>query len=167
MADLSATHWVQQLARILLAKDLRCAVAESCTGGLIAAAMTAYPGSSQWFDCGIVSYSNAAKQTLLGVTPAIINQYGAVSQETVTAMAEGILQRSQANLRVAVSGIAGPGGGSAEKPVGLVHLALAIKNKPTVHVRCLFAQTTRTEIRLAAVKKALDLLQEAAQPSKV
>lgn len=154
MADLSAAHWIQQLARILLAKDLRCAVAESCTGGLIAAAMTAYPGSSQWFDCGIVSYSNAAKQAFLGVTPVILNQYGAVSQETVTAMAEGILKRSQANLSVAVSGIAGPGGGSPEKPVGTIWFAWAHQNHST-HTQMVHLQGSRTHIRKRCVTIAV------------
>lgn len=116
---------VALLADALRARNARVATAESCTGGLIAAACTDLAGSSDWFDCGIVSYSNGAKTTLLGVDAALITTHGAVSQAVASAMAAGLLARSRADLVVAVTGVAGPGGGSAAKPVGTVWLAWA------------------------------------------
>jgi nicotinamide-nucleotide amidase len=123
-ADL-AMRWVAPLAGALRARGWRLTTAESCTGGLIAAACTALAGSSDWFECGFVTYSNAAKTEQLGVPALLIAQHGAVSEPVVRAMAEGALARSPADLAVAVTGIAGPGGGSADKPVGLVWIALA------------------------------------------
>ena len=113
------------LAQALRAAGLKLATAESCTGGLIAAACTAVAGSSDWFERGFVTYSNEAKAELLGVPAALIASFGAVSAEVACAMAEGALARSHAQLAVAVTGIAGPGGGSPAKPVGTVWLALA------------------------------------------
>lgn len=143
------------LATLLIQKDARCAVAESCTGGLVSAAMTTYPGSSQWFDCGLVTYSNAAKQQFLGVHSDILAQYGAVSQETVTAMAEGILQRTQVQFSLAVSGIAGPGGGNLEKPVGTIWFAWASQDQPT-HTQIHHLSGTRTKIRKTCVSIAIE-----------
>jgi len=165
MFDPSLIHQAEHVLATCRAKQFKIATVESCTGGLVAALLTEIAGSSDVVDRGFITYSNSAKHELVGVPDPLIANHGAVSEPVARAMAEGGLTHSEADLCIALTGIAGPGGGSAEKPVGLVHLALAIKNKPTVHVRCLFAQTTRTDIRLAAVKKALDLLQEAAQPS--
>ncbi len=154
MADLSATLLVKRIAHLLREHNLRCAVAESCTGGLIAARLTDYPGSSEWFDCGLVTYSNTAKQQFLGLSPQILTQFGAVSQETVIAMAEGVLQRTHVHYSLAVSGIAGPGGGSLEKPVGTVWFAWASQNQPT-QSQMYHLQGTRNKIRKTCVTIAL------------
>lgn len=116
---------VAELASALVARGEWLAVAESCTGGLIAAACTERAGSSGWFERGLTTYSNSAKQQLLGVPEAVIAEHGAVSEATVRAMAQGLLARAPVQHGVAVSGIAGPGGGSAEKPVGTVWIAWA------------------------------------------
>lgn len=131
-----------------------CTVAESCTGGLIAAAITAQPGSSLWFDCGFVTYSNTSKHTLLGIPQQMLSTYGAVSSETALAMAEGALRNSNAQISVAVSGIAGPGGGSLEKPVGTVWFAWAGHHTDTTSV-CHHLTGTRAAIRKACVSIAL------------
>ena len=110
------------------ARGLKVATAESCTGGLVAAALTEIAGSSDVVDCGFVTYSNAAKQAMLGVPEATLKRHGAVSVETAAAMAAGALKNSQADVAVAITGIAGPGGGTAEKPVGLVHFAAASRD---------------------------------------
>ncbi len=123
VSDIAAT--VATLAAALRARGLMVCTAESCTGGLIAGACTDLAGSSDWFERGIVSYSNAAKTELLGVAAALIEAHGAVSEPVARAMAAGVLARSQAQLAVAVTGVAGPGGGSAAKPVGTVWLAWA------------------------------------------
>jgi nicotinamide-nucleotide amidase len=133
------------------------ATAESCTGGLIAGAITAIAGSSDVFDRGFVTYTNAAKQEVLGVAGSALAAHGAVSEPVVRAMAEGALARSRASLAVAVTGIAGPGGGSAEKPVGLVWLGLAGAGRPTVAERQVFPGD-RTAVRRATVERALALL---------
>ncbi|WP_430461419.1 CinA family protein [Thalassolituus sp. LLYu03] len=114
---------IRALAEILLSRDLRIVTAESCTGGGIASALTDVAGSSGWFECGFVTYSNEAKIRYLNVAPSTIEQYGAVSEETVRAMVAGAVNNSLGELAVAVSGIAGPGGGSDEKPVGTVWFA--------------------------------------------
>jgi len=120
---------VTVLAAQLLARGLWLATAESCTGGLLAAACTAIPGSSRWFERGFVTYSNAAKQQMLAVPAATIDRYGAVSRETVLAMASGALTRSDADIAISVSGIAGPEGGTENKPVGTVWFGLAAKGQ--------------------------------------
>lgn len=117
---------VEALANALRARQWMLATAESCTGGLISAACTSLAGSSNWFERGFVTYSNAAKSELLGVSEALIQQQGAVSEEVARAMAEGALTRSTARVSVAVTGVAGPGGGSAAKPVGTVWLAVSV-----------------------------------------
>lgn len=119
--DLTAS--ILALAEILTSRDLRLVTAESCTGGGIASALTDIAGSSGWFECGFVTYSNEAKIRYLDVAPSTIEQYGAVSEETVRAMVAGAVNNSLGDLAVAVSGVAGPGGGSAEKPVGTVWFA--------------------------------------------
>lgn len=141
---------------------LRIATAESCTGGLVAAAITDVPGASEAFDRGFVTYSNAAKHDMLGVDERIIEAHGAVSGETARAMAQGALDHSVADLAVAITGVAGPGGGSAEKPVGLVHFACARRGEGVTHVERRFGPLSRREIRDTAVVQALDLLIEAA-----
>ena len=133
------------------------ATAESCTGGLVAAACTALAGSSEWFERGVVTYSNAAKTELLGVAPALIEAHGAVSAEVAEAMAEGALGRSKASIAVAVTGVAGPGGGSAAKPVGTVWLAVAQRGEAVVSVM-LRAEGDRASVRAASVMRALALV---------
>lgn len=133
---------------------LRIATAESCTGGLIAATLTAIPGSSDVFERGWVTYSNAAKSENLGVPPELIAEKGAVSAEVAEAMARGVLRRAQADVAVSVTGIAGPGGGSVEKPVGLVYIGLARKDGWSQVERCEFPGN-RDEVRRHAVARAL------------
>ncbi len=140
---------------------LMLATAESCTGGLIAGALTSIAGSSDVVERGYVVYSNQAKQDLLGVPAALIESAGAVSEEVARAMADGALAKSGASLSVAVTGIAGPGGGTAAKPVGLVHLAAARRGRPTVHERHVF-KGDREAVRLQAVDKALAMLKRQA-----
>ena len=131
------------------------ATAESCTGGLICGVLTEIAGSSAVVDRGFVTYSNEAKTEMLGVDPDLIGSFGAVSKEVAIAMAEGALQRSKADVAVSVTGIAGPGGGSPDKPVGTVHLAVAARNKPTDHIHCWFSDRGRKAIRLETVQTAL------------
>lgn len=142
------------------ARGLRIATAESCTGGLVAAALTAIAGSSDAVDRGFVTYSNEAKVEMLGVDPTLIARVGAVSREVAVAMAEGAVRHSRADLAVAITGIAGPGGGSAEKPVGLVHFACARKSRETLHAARRFGDIGRDRVRAEAVKLALRLLME-------
>ena len=146
------------LLTALRARDLRIATAESCTGGLIAAALTEVPGSSDVFERGFVTYSNAAKIEDLGVSPELIQLRGAVSREVAEAMATGTLERSKANVSVAVTGVAGPGGGSSVKPVGLVHLASAGRQGTLLHKELRLGEIGRREIRLATVGEALRLV---------
>ncbi|MDP3706085.1 MAG: CinA family protein [Legionellaceae bacterium] len=143
-----------ELGKCLLKRHARCAVAESCTGGSLAAAITDGPGSSQWFDRGFITYSNEAKQQMLGVSSDTLTRFGAVSEETVRAMAEGALQASDAQYTVAISGVAGPDGGSDEKPVGTVWIAWTSHAKATNAQRYLF-QGDRTAIREQSVDEAL------------
>jgi len=136
------------------------ATAESCTGGLVAAAITDIPGSSDVFDRGFVTYSNEAKKKLLGVSDDLLSQYGAVSKETAKAMALGALNAAQTSIAVSITGIAGPGGGSAEKPVGLVHIACASR-EGVFHTReCRFGNLGRDEVRRRSVIAALALVEE-------
>ncbi|MGJ4855975.1 CinA family protein [Labrys sp. La1] len=151
----------ERAAKVLAAcraKGLMVATAESCTGGLVAGALTAIPGSSDVVDRGFVTYSNEAKAQMLGVSPALIERDGAVSESVAFAMAEGAVLHSRAGLAVAVTGVAGPGGGTAAKPVGLVHFAAWSQQGPRLHVERRFGQLSRSEIRQQAVEQALDLL---------
>jgi nicotinamide-nucleotide amidase len=143
------------------AAGLMAATAESCTGGLIAALLTEIPGSSAVLERGFVVYSNAAKQELLGVPAETLASHGAVSAETAKAMAEGAIGASRAEVAVSVTGVAGPDGGSAEKPVGLVHFACARRGKPTVAREERFGDIGRGAVRLASVRVGLDLLKAA------
>jgi nicotinamide-nucleotide amidase len=142
------------------AARLTVATAESCTGGMIAAALTDVPGSSDVVDRGFVTYSNAAKTELLGVPPGLIASHGAVSEPVARAMAEGALAQSPADLTVAVTGIAGPGGGTATKPEGLVHFACARRGHATRHARVEFGALGRAEVRARSVARALVMLAE-------
>jgi nicotinamide-nucleotide amidase len=145
----------------LRARGAMCATAESCTGGLIAALLTAVPGSSDVFERGFVTYSNRAKTEMLGVPEATLAAHGAVSAETADAMARGALAQSDAQVAFAVTGVAGPGGGSAEKPVGLVYLAAAGRAGVTV-IEKRFGPLARDDIRERTVVEALRLLRETA-----
>jgi len=138
------------------------ATAESCTGGLIAATLTEIAGSSDVVDRGFVTYSNEAKTDLLGVPAALIEQYGAVSDPVAAAMALGAVARSRAQVAIAVTGIAGPGGGSPEKPVGLVYLGLAKQGEAHAKVERHVFEGRRHDIRLQSVVRAIDLLFDAA-----
>jgi nicotinamide-nucleotide amidase len=151
-----------QAGRELLAAHCRVVTAESCTGGGVAAALTDVPGSSGWFERGFVTYSNLAKQQDLGVEATVLGRHGAVSAEVVAQMAAGALRASEAQIAVAVSGVAGPDGGSADKPVGLVWFATARRQG---RARTLAQQFTgdRAAVRLAAVQAALRLLIAAAR----
>jgi len=144
----------EEVGRRLLAKKAKLAVAESCTGGLIAKLVTDIAGSSDWFERGLVTYSNASKQDLLGVAPEILRSFGAVSRETAEAMARGLLVMTPADWGVAVTGIAGPGGGSPEKPVGLVWFGWAHRSGK-VDTESRQFDGSRAQIREAAAEAAL------------
>lgn len=150
---------IRKVAQKLLAENLKLATAESCTGGWVAKVLTDVAGSSEWFERGFVTYSNEAKHEMLGVPKKIIEQHGAVSYETAKAMAEGVLQNSHADVSLAITGVAGPGGGSIEKPVGLVWFAWASAHKPTLVKRYYFAGD-RESIRHHAVYFTLEILLE-------
>ncbi len=150
---------VEELSLLLAQKNMRLVTAESCTGGMIAAAMTDRSGSSTIFERGYVTYSNESKIEELGVKSETIAAHGAVSEETAREMAQGALKNSHADIALSVTGIAGPNGGTAEKPVGLVYIGIALQNKPAHVTKNLFAGD-RTTIRQATVEKALELLIE-------
>lgn len=163
----NTSHLVEQLADVLLHHGWMLATAESCTGGMIAARCTDLSGSSQWLERGFVSYSNEAKHEMLGVDPALIAQHGAVSAEVAQAMALGALRHSQAQVSLAVTGVAGPTGGSADKPVGTVWLAWALPSDsgPTlgaetawVKTECVHFKGDRTAVREATLQHALTTL---------
>ncbi len=140
------------------ADGLKIATAESCTGGLIAASLAAVPGASASLERGFITYSNEAKVEVLGVPAALINQHGAVSKQVALAMVEGALAHSPADIAVAVTGVAGPGGGSAEKPVGLVHIAAARRDGELLHEEARFGDIGRHEVQLQTVLAALALM---------
>lgn len=146
-----------QLGRLLLAQQAYLVTAESCTGGKIAAAITDIEGSSQWFDRAFITYTNAAKQQMLGVSEASLIQFGAVSEPVVLAMAQGALQHSQAQFAIAVSGIAGPGGGSVEKPVGTVCFAW-LSDQGWQRLETRHFQGDRHQVRDQAVEHGLAIL---------
>ena len=155
----------EDLARAVLdacaARGIMLATAESCTGGMIVAALTDIAGSSAVVDRGFVTYSNAAKMEMLGVANATLDTYGAVSRETAGEMADGALARSRAGIAVSVTGIAGPGGGSADKPVGLVWFGLAVAGRPTATERRVFEDNGRGFIREQTVLHALGMVLKA------
>ena len=150
-----AARRVLDLCRAL---GLHVVTAESCTGGLVAGALTEIAGSSDVVDCGFVTYSDAAKQMLLDVPASTLKRFGAVSAETAKAMAAGALKHSHADLAVAITGIAGPGGGSKRKPVGLVHFAAAKRGGRRIARRRLFGAVGRRRVRLLSVAQALEML---------
>jgi nicotinamide-nucleotide amidase len=141
-------------------RELRLVTAESCTGGLIAAVITETPGSSHVLERGYVTYSNEAKTSDLGVPQPTLTRHGAVSEQTARAMAEGALAASPADVAVAVTGIAGPDGGTEAKPVGLVHFAALRRGGPTLHREIRFGDLGRTEVRRRSVIAALALVDE-------
>ncbi|KZE35460.1 CinA family protein [Chelatococcus daeguensis] len=142
-------------------RGLKIATAESCTGGLVAGALTAIAGSSDVVERGFVTYSNEAKVEAIGVDADLIGEHGAVSEPVARAMATGALARSRADLAVAVTGIAGPGGGSAAKPVGLVHFAVAMRTGKVLHREERLGDIGRSEVRRLSVAVALTMLEEA------
>jgi nicotinamide-nucleotide amidase len=144
------------------ARGLTIATAESCTGGLVAGALTEIPGSSAVVLCGFVTYSNEAKERMLGVPAETLAAHGAVSRPTAQAMAEGALAHCPADLAVAITGIAGPGGGSIEKPVGLVHFAAAARAGARIAREQRYGDIGRTAVRHASVLEALAMLEELA-----
>ncbi|MFM8377558.1 MAG: CinA family protein [Phenylobacterium sp.] len=155
---------IETLARLLIdearERQLRLVTAESCTGGLVAGAICAIPGASDVFERGFVVYNNRAKQELLGVPGEIIADLGAVSEPVARMMAEGALENSHAHIAVAITGVAGPGGGTRMKPVGTVHIATARANHGLHHRQEFFQFETREEIQLAAVQAALEAMRE-------
>jgi nicotinamide-nucleotide amidase len=155
---------VVTLARLLVdearQRSLRIVTAESCTGGLVAGAICSVAGASDVFERGFVTYSNRAKQELLGVPGDLIADLGAVSEPVARMMAEGALEASNAHLAVAITGIAGPGGGTPMKPVGTVHIATARTNQALHHREELFEHETREGVQLAAVQAALQALRD-------
>jgi nicotinamide-nucleotide amidase len=166
MTDLSQlTPAAEALIAVCRKKGYRIATAESCTGGLVAGILTEVPGSSDVFDRGFITYSNAAKIDMLNVSPDLLapGGPGAVSEEVARAMADGAIQNSQADLAVAITGIAGPSGGTADKPVGLVHLAVAMRDGPNHHLFRRFGDLGRSGVRLAAVAEALAMLNHMVQ----
>lgn len=158
-SDLDIRSLAKQLGDKLRVKRIKLAVAESCTGGWVAKSVTDIAGSSQWFDRGFVVYSNRAKQDLLGVAPQVLLQFGAVSQQVATEMAEGVLLNSNADLALAVTGIAGPDGGAPDKPVGLVWFAVRRRGREVAVVEKRF-DGDREAIRREAVAYGLQRLIE-------
>lgn len=158
---------IRALSRSLLdlcrMRKLTIATAESCTGGLVAAALTEIPGSSDVVDRGFVTYSNDAKHVMLGVETSILETFGAVSKETATAMAFGALEHADVDLAVSITGIAGPGGATPGKPVGLVHLAVAARDGRITHKECRFGAVGRNNVREQSVIEALKMLTEMAR----
>ena len=152
---------VTRLAALACNKGLKICTAESCTGGLIAKTLTDLAGSSDWFECGFVTYSNASKTGMIDVPESVISEYGAVSEAVATAMANGALRNSAAHVAVAVTGVAGPTGGSADKPVGTVWIAVASENQ-VVAKKHLFdgdREAIRTATMLSAIEMVLQLLE--------
>jgi nicotinamide-nucleotide amidase len=143
-------------------QGLTLATAESCTGGLVTALLTEIAGSSDVVERGFVTYSDAAKHELLGVPEAMLAKHGAVSKPVARAMAEGALAHSHADVAVAITGVAGPGGGTTTKPVGLVHLAAVRRGSAVLHRECRFGDIGRREVRFASVRVALQLIVSAA-----
>lgn len=158
MPDYSNPDLVDKLFAKLEKKSWMVVTAESCTGGMIATAITEKPGSSAYFERGFVTYSNQAKMDCLGVSPDTLEKYGAVSAQTAVEMAEGALENSQAKVAVSVTGVAGPGGGTPQKPVGLVHIGFAIRGGIAQSKAFNFNGGNRQEIRLQTTRAALQIL---------
>lgn len=154
-----------ELFELLKKHSMTIATAESCTGGMIGETLTAIPGVSECYGFGVITYANEAKQKLLGVSAKTLENFGAVSSQTACEMAEGVLKLSGADIAVAVTGIAGPGGGSAEKPVGLVYIGIALKGKGSIAYRNVFAGD-RDSVRRSTVKTAITLATETIKKEK-
>lgn len=152
-----ATALIADLRRL----ELRIATAESCSGGLLAGLLTEIAGASDVLERGFVTYSNAAKIELLAVAAHVLEAHGAVSAEVAARMASGAVAASHADLGVGITGLAGPGGGTPAKPVGLVHIAVVRRGQAALHRECRFGDVGRTQIRLAAIGAALDLIRQA------
>jgi nicotinamide-nucleotide amidase len=163
MFDQAIRDGAAALLDLCKAKRLMVATAESCTGGLVAGALTEIAGSSAVVDRGFVTYTNEAKQQMLGVALDTLKQHGAVSRETAEAMANGVLAHAPADLAVSITGIAGPGGGSAEKPVGLVHFAAASRSGRLIHHEARYGDIGRSAVRRLSVLQALSMLHELAE----
>lgn len=151
----------EQLGAALKKRSLKLSVAESCTGGGLAFAITAVPGSSDWFDCGFVTYSNESKENLLGVPPELLRLHGAVSQPVAEAMSKGALQHSRADISLSITGVAGPGGGTKRTPVGTVWISIATQKGHCESHRILL-KGDRDEIRRSTILYALERLLEIA-----
>ncbi|MBN9260358.1 MAG: CinA family protein [Hyphomicrobium sp.] len=160
MFDENLIRTAEALLATLRARKLMLATAESCTGGLIAGVLTEIAGSSDVVERGFVTYSNEAKTELIGVPAEMIAAHGAVSKEVALAIAAGALTHSRADIAVAVTGVAGPGGGSAAKPVGLVHLAAQRRGLPPIHRECRSGEIGRHGIRMATVVVAFEMVDE-------
>ncbi len=165
MIDEELEQLATEVGRALKIAGLRLATAESCTGGWVGEAVTAIAGSSDWFDRGFITYSNAAKREVLGVSATTLDQYGAVSEETAREMALGALKHSRAQIAVSITGIAGPGGGSADKPVGTVCFAWA-NDDIALHSERLLLTGDRAEIRRQSVVIALRGILAASSPNE-
>ncbi len=159
MIDDSLREVASRVLDLFRARGLKLATAESCTGGLVAAALTAIAGSSDVVDRGFVTYSNEAKQAMLGVPAATLKRYGAVSAQTAAAMAAGALKNSPADVSVAITGIAGPSGGTKRKPVGLVHFAAATRDGGRIARSRRYGKIGRRRVRERSVTEALELLE--------
>ena len=153
---------MKSLIRLLIRKKIKLSVVESCTGGLLASAITSISGASKIFNLGLVTYSNQAKIKILKVNKSIIKKYGAVSYECCYAMVDNLSKISKASINVSITGIAGPKGGTKKKPVGLVYIGVKKGNKIEI-TRCLFKSKKRSLIQKATVKKALNLVLRAAK----
>jgi nicotinamide-nucleotide amidase len=163
MPDEELVAQAQALLDLCRTKKLKIAAAESCTGGLVAATLTDIAGSSDVFERGFVTYSNEAKVAMLGVPPTVLESHGAVSRETAEAMAAGALARAPVDLAVSITGIAGPGGAVAGKPVGLVHFGGASRRGRRLHRERRYGDIGRAEVRHASVLEALAMLRELAE----
>ena len=148
---------MKSLVKILIKKKLKIAFAESCTGGLLASSITSISGASKIFNLGLITYSNQAKIKFLKVNKNIIKKYGAVSHECCLAMVNNLSKISKANINVSITGIAGPKGGTKQKPVGLVYIGIKKGNKTQIN-KCFFKSRKRSSIQKASVKKALNLV---------
>ena len=148
---------MESLVRRLAKKKLKISIAESCTGGLLASSITSISGASKVFNLGFVTYSNQAKIKILNVNKDIIKRYGAVSRECCLAMVNNLSKISKANINISITGIAGPKGGTKQKPVGLVYIGIKKGNKTSIN-KCLFKSKKRSSIQKASVKKALNLV---------
>jgi nicotinamide-nucleotide amidase len=163
MFDLIVLEAAEQLLDICKRKHLTVATAESCTGGLVAAAISAISGSSAVLDRGYVTYSNQAKEQMLGVTPTTLEAYGAVSRECAEEMARGALAHAQVDLAVSITGVAGPTGGTPEKPVGLVHFAAASRSGQLIAHEGRYGDVGRSQVRRLSLLQALTMLSELAE----